>query len=193
MNHSTQAALGKGWTVATLVIGVASPLPAPAQNAATFRELNRCGVAVVLPSALPGFRLTSFKTSICARSCRFSNIPCRQAFANYSARHEGPNRCHYTISGDVGGGYGEAPPPREWSTRTKLLGTVTISESFDRSYLTGLSTAWHRKEPDSEWVRTYHNRFPHTNFNFHFECAHRQFDPNKALMVVRSLRVVAAD
>lgn len=162
------------------------------QNATTYQALNRCGVPVVLPSAPPGFRQTSFNVELCKDSCRFQPISCRQAFSSYSVVYKGPNSCRITFQGLVGGMSGEGPPPRSWTTRTQLFGPMVITESYDKSYLTGLSTSWHRKSHSSIWNLQYHSKFPDAQFTYHFECLGRSFDPDTALAFLRSLRIVAA-
>lgn len=162
------------------------------QNATTYQALNRCGVPVVLPSAPPGFRQTSFNVELCKDSCRFQPISCRQAFSSYKVVYKGPNSCRITFQGLVGGMFGEGPPPRSWTTRTQLFGPMVIKESYDKSYLTGLSTSWHRKSHSSIWNLQYHSKFPDAQFTYHFECLGRSFDPDTALAFLRSLRIVAA-
>lgn len=177
------------------VISVASGQVSAAttQNASTYKALNQCGVPVVLPSTLPaGFRQTSFDVSLCRDSCRFQSIPCRRAPSSYSVTYKGPNRCTIIHVGMVGGMFGEGPPPRTWTTQTALFGPMTITESYDKTYLAGLSTSWDREGRQSTWNKQYHHAFPHAQFKHEFTCVGRAFNPDTALAFLRSLRVVAA-
>jgi hypothetical protein len=69
---------------------------------------------------------------------------------------------------------------------------MVVTESYDKSYLSGISTSWHRKSHNSSWNLQYHSKFPHAQFSYHFECLGRSFDPDTALAFLRSLRVIAA-
>lgn len=178
---------------AVMLISYGLVSEAAPQDATTYQALNRCGVPVVLPSAPPGFRQTTFNVDLCKESCRFQPIPCRQAFSSYSVVYIGPNSCRTTFSGLVGGMFGEGPPPRSWTTRSQLFGPMVITESYDKSDLSGLSTSWDRKSHDSIWNLRYHSKFPDAQFTYSFSCVGRAFDPDTALAFLRSLRVIAAD
>lgn len=182
-----------GWFLAPPFLLFSDPALAAPQNSSTYSALNRCGVAVVLPTPPPGYRQTSFKTRLCEVSCRYNQIPCRNAYSQYSVLYKGPNRCSIEFTGLVGGMFGDGPPPRTWSTQTRLFGRMKVTESYDLSYLHGLSTRWDRENSVSLWNKNYHKRFPDAQFVYNFKCDGRSFDPEIALDTLRSLRVVAAD
>jgi hypothetical protein len=164
-----------------------------------YRALSKCGVAVVLPKEMKGFRLAGIETKLCkkvGRCTSSTNCPGSElrgdgsAVSYYIARYVGPGLCKIRVEGEVGRAIGDGDPNRTWSTQSDLFGKVIL-----RDWPNGaLGTAFLPIDnTPSLWNRKYRSRFPVVQYFTEFSCSVRQFNPALALEIIRSLHIVNAD
>lgn len=163
-----------------------------------YRALGKCGVAVVLPKEMRGFKMVGFETKLCQRVGRctsFTYCPGAErgdgtAVSYYIARYAGPNRCEIEVEGEVGRALGDGDPNRTWTTQTDLFGRVVLRDWPNG----GLGTAFLPvNNTPSLWNSKYRSRFPVVQYFTRFSCSGRQFSPEVALEIVRSLHLVSSD
>jgi hypothetical protein len=164
-----------------------------------YSALSKCGVAVVLPKEMKGFRLDGIETKLCKKVGRCgssTNCPGSEfrgdgsAVSYYIARYVGPGLCKIRVEGEVGRALGEGDPNRTWSTQTDLFGSVVLRDWPDGALGTAFLPVI---DTPSLWNRQYRSRFPTVQYFTSFSCSVRQFNPALALEIIRSLHVVHAD
>lgn len=142
------------------------------------KELQKCGVALVMPGYLPeGFKLSSF-----------TQDQCPGRMSGYEAIFKGPNRCEFQIRGS-NGGWGAPGPIRQWKFRSPLLGPVTLEEwngsmSNQGGGANYLNAAVLPSDGDPVL-----SAYPKAGYVFNFSCYGKLFSPESAKRIIMGVNI----